>query len=178
MGQDSTAWGSPFNLDSSAQLPGLGETQTTLALSTPLHYHHPPTSQEGMGRGRMQGLPEAPLTSFLPSHPWLTSTFQVLVGPSSVPSPLAPSPRKERRNAWCGLRGPLGVEPASQWSPLTHPKKSCNALFCLGPPRLLFCCSAPLAPNTQQAPGTHPHHPWETRILLTHSPSVLAKTVP
>lgn len=148
MGQDSTAWGSPFNLDSSAQLPGLGETQTTLPLPTPLHYHHPPTSQEGMGRGRMQGLPEAHLTSSLPSHPWPTSTSQVLVGPSSVPSPVVPSPRKERRNAWRGFRGPPGVEPASQLSPSLIQRNLAMLSSAWGLPRfILLLCT----PSTQHS---------------------------
>lgn len=61
----------------------------------------------------MQSLPEAPLTSSLPSHPRPTSTSQVLVGPSSVPSAIAPSsPRKERRNARHGFKGLL------EWSQL------------------------------------------------------------
>lgn len=70
MGRDSTAWGSPFNLDSSAQLPGLGEAQTTLPLPTPSTPAPNIGAWEEWGRagnrmGEEDAGPEAPLTSSL-----------------------------------------------------------------------------------------------------------------
>lgn len=60
------------------------------------------------------------------------------------------------------------------------PKESLHcSLSCLGPPRLSFCCCCPpLAPRTQPAHGTQPHHSWGMKALLTHSPSVLARGGP
>lgn len=137
MGRDSTAWGSLFNLDSSARLPGLGETQTALPLPTSLPSRPQQTRLGGMGEaqgraGEKEDVgPAAALTSFSPPHPWPTSsqggTYNLPGSCSHLPTQEPPHPRRGKRP---GLGSKAHLEQSRPPSDaLTHRKKPRSAPY-------------------------------------------------
>lgn len=126
------------------------------------------------------------MTSSLPPHPWPTSTSPVQVGPAICPQSSnhhptqePPPPGQERRKIRPGFRGPSVVEPSSQGRPsLTQRKLALLPLLSGASQAFVLLLRPPLAPRTQPAHGTQPHHSWGMKALLTHSPSVLARGGP
>lgn len=110
-GAGHTAWSSPFTLDSSPLLPGLGETQTTLPL--PIPSTPPPPQEQDWGGGRCGGggEAEAPLTSSPPPHLWPTSSpgpGATCKGPQvATTQPRSPLTQAGEKKSLAGIQKPI-----------------------------------------------------------------------